>query len=104
MIDSAIDFMSKNTDHVINLEDIARTINLSPFHFSSVFKKKTGFTPIEYFNHLKVQKACQYLLFSDLRVKEIAFQSGIDDPYYFSRLFRKVMGTSPNEYREKRIQ
>ena len=94
--------MSKNTDQVINSVDIARTINLSPFHFYSVFKKKTGFTPIEYFNHLKVQKACQYLLFSDLRIKEIAYQLGIDDPYYFSRLFRKVMGTSPNVNTVKR--
>jgi len=101
LIDKAIDFMSKKTEQVITLEDIAKTVNLSTAHFSSIFKKKTGFSPIEYFNHLKVQKACQYLLFSDLRVKEVAYKLGINDPYYFSRLFSKVMGTSPNEYRSR---
>lgn len=101
VIDTAIDFMSKKIDQVINLEEIAQTINLSPSHFSSMFKKKTGFSPIEYFNHLKAQKACQYLLFSDLRVKEIAYRLGFDDPYYFSRLFTKIMGVSPVKYKER---
>jgi hypothetical protein len=40
MIDSAIDFMSKNTDQVIDPVDIARTINLSPFHFLPFLKRK----------------------------------------------------------------
>ena len=101
LIDRAIDFMSKKTEQIVTLEEIAKKINLSPSHFSSVFKKKTGFSPIEYFNHLKVQKACQHLLFSDLRIKEIAYKLGINDPYYFSRLFTKVMGISPNEYRNR---
>lgn len=100
----AIDFLSKNINKTVTLEEIAASVNLSPSHFSTVFKKKTGFTPIEYFNHLKVQKACQYLLFTTLRIKEIALELGIEDQFYFSRMFTKVMGTSPNEYREKRIQ
>jgi AraC-like DNA-binding protein/quercetin dioxygenase-like cupin family protein len=102
-IDVAIDFLSKHLDKTLTLEDMAREVNLSPSHFSFIFKKKTGFSPIEYFNHLKVQKACQYLLFTNLRIKEIAQEVGIEDPYYFSRLFTKVMGTAPNEYREKKV-
>ena len=98
----AIDFLNKHLDKMLTVEDMARSANLSPSHFTYVFKKKTGFTPIEYFNHLKVQKACQYLLFTNLRVKEIAYELGIEDQSYFSRLFTKVMGISPNEYREKR--
>ena len=82
---------------------MAKWVNLSGSHFSFIFKKKTGFSPIEYFNHLKVQKACQYLLFTDLRVKEIADKLGIEDPYYFSRMFTKLMGMSPGTYRTKRI-
>lgn len=101
--DVAIDFLRKNLDKTLKLEDMAASVNLSSSHFSYAFKKKTGFAPVEYFNHLKVQKACQYLLFTSLRIKEIAFEVGIEDQFYFSRMFTKVMGISPNEYREKRI-
>jgi AraC-like DNA-binding protein/mannose-6-phosphate isomerase-like protein (cupin superfamily) len=102
VIDQSIDYMGKKIDQMITLEEIAGSINLSPSHFSCIFKKKTGLSPIEYFNQLKIQKSCQYLLFTNLRVKEIAFKLGIEDPYYFSRLFTKFMGVSPNEYREEK--
>lgn len=100
--DIVIDFLSNNINKVLTLGEIAGVVNLSPSHFSFLFKKKTGFSPIEYFNHLKVQKACQYLLFTNLRIKEISQELGIEDQYYFSRLFTKIMGIAPNDYREKR--
>jgi AraC-like DNA-binding protein/quercetin dioxygenase-like cupin family protein len=101
--DIAIDYLSGNIDKILTLEEIASEVNLSSSHFSYLFKKKTGFSPIEYFNHLKVQKACQYLLFTNLRIKEISQELGIEDQYYFSRLFTKIMGIAPNDYREKRL-
>jgi AraC-like DNA-binding protein len=101
-VDLSIDFMQKNLKLTLSLEDIARSVNLSASHYSAIFKKKTGFAPVEYFNHLKIQKACQYLQFTDLRVKEIAAELGIEDPYYFSRMFSKLMSVSPNDYRAKR--
>lgn len=100
-IDTAIDFLNNHIHQVLSLEAVAREINLSASHFSFLFKKKTGFSPIEYFNHLKVQKACQYLLFTNLRIKEISQELGIEDQYYFSRMFTKVMGMPPNDYRIK---
>ncbi|MGB3007154.1 MAG: AraC family transcriptional regulator [Chitinophagaceae bacterium] len=101
--DIVIDFLSSHINKVLTLGEIAGEVNLSPSYFSYLFKTKTGFSPIEYFNHLKVQKACQYLLFTNLRIKEISLELGIEDQYYFSRMFTKVMGIAPNEYREKRI-
>lgn len=101
-INTSILFMKKNIDQMLTLEKMSTSVNLSASHFSFLFRKKTGFSPIEYFNHLKVQKACQYLLFTDLRIKEIADKLGIEDPYYFSRMFSKIMGVSPDNYRTKR--
>ena len=103
VLEKAIDFLSSNIGEMLTLNKMASAVNLSPSHFSFLFKRKMGFPPIEYFNHLKVQKACQYLLFTDLRVREIALELGIEDPYYFARMFTKVMGLSPKNYREKKI-
>jgi AraC-like DNA-binding protein len=102
VIATTIELMQKKMHTVLTLKEFARFANLSVSHFSAIFHEKTGYSPIEYFNHLKIQKACQYLLFTSLRIKEIAQELGIEDAYYFSRMFSKVMGVSPNHYREKK--
>ena len=91
--------MQNNLSKVITIHDIANAVNLSTSHIGALFKKKTGFSLIEYFNQLKTQKACQYLLFTDLRINEIALELGIEDPYYFTRMFTKIIGSSPAKYR-----
>ncbi len=91
--------MQQHVDRMLTLAEIAAAANLSVSHCAAVFRKKTGHSIIEYFNQLKVQKACQYLQFTDLRVKEIADRLGIEDPFYFSRLFTRIAGMSPAKYR-----
>jgi AraC-like DNA-binding protein len=102
-VESSISFMQQHLAQLLSLEEIAQSVNFSASHYSAIFRKKTGFAPIEYFNHLKIQRACQYLHFTELRVKEIADKLGFEDPYYFSRLFTKLMGMSPNQYRVKKV-
>ena len=100
--DKAILFMQKHLSEAITLENIAGSVNLSVSFFMRKFKEDTGYTPIAYFNYLRVQKACQLLHFGDLRINEVASQIGIDDPFYFSRLFKQQMGVSPVTYRRSR--
>lgn len=97
----AIDFMGDNLGALLTLKDIAAHVNLSVSHFAGMFQKRTGFAPIEYFNHMKIQKACQFLQFTEESIKEISSRLGIEDSYYFSRLFKKLMGRSPLHYRQR---
>jgi AraC-like DNA-binding protein len=99
-ISKAISYMQQSLNQSISVEEIARHVNYSVSYFHSVFKEKTGFSPIHYFNHLKIQRACQYLSFTDLNINEISYKLGFDDPFYFSRLFKKMMNLSPSEYRQ----
>ena len=101
-IELSIEFMQKNIEHTLTLKELAIEANVSPSHYAFLFKKKTGYPPLEYFNQIKVQKACQYLQFTSWQIKEIAYKLGINDPYYFSRFFRNVMGMSPLDYRNKK--
>ncbi len=101
-IDLSIEFMQQHIEQVLTLQELASEAHISPSHYAALFKKKTGYPPLEYFNHIKIQKACQYLQFTNLQVKEIAYKLGINDPYYFSRFFSKIMSMSPLEYRNKK--
>jgi AraC-like DNA-binding protein len=56
---------------------------------------------MEYYTQLKIQRACSYLQFSDLKLKEIAFRLGFYDPFHFSKAFKQEMGIAPKEYRKK---
>ena len=99
-IDAVIEYMQEHIQQTISLQELAELIHVSTSHFSALFKKKTGYSPLEYFTHLKLQKACQFLEFSDMHVKQLSYYLGFNDPFYFSRLFSKYMGVSPLEYRK----
>lgn len=99
IVDTAINYMKKNIDRSISVDELAEHLNYSSSYLYSLFKEETGYSPIHYFNHLKIQKACQYLNFTNLSIKEISFELGFNDPFYFSRLFKKLMELSPTEYR-----
>jgi len=99
VVDTSILYLKQHIGESLTLKQIADHVHLSVSHFSGLFHKKTGFSPIEYFNHLKMQKACQLLHFTELRIYEVAAATGIEDPYYFSRIFKENMGVSPKEYR-----
>ncbi|MBQ8606821.1 MAG: helix-turn-helix transcriptional regulator, partial [Bacteroidaceae bacterium] len=68
-------------------------------YFSALFSEVMGLGPLAYFNQLKMQRACELLSFTDLKINQLCYKVGIADPYYFSRLFRQTMGVSPKEYR-----
>ncbi|MBB5635168.1 AraC-like DNA-binding protein [Pedobacter cryoconitis] len=99
IINSTIMDMKNNIDKKLVVEDMANLHKLSCSHFSSLFRKATGMPPIDYFIHLKMQKACQLLYTNKAKIKEVAMDLGYEDPYYFSRLFKKYMGLSPEQYK-----
>ena len=101
-VKQSIDFMNENLHRTLKLSDFTDFLNMSTSHYSAIFKKKTGYSPIDYFNHLKIQQACRYLQFTELRIGEISLKLGFEDQYYFSRLFSNIMDCPPVQYRKKR--
>ncbi|MGY4384504.1 AraC family transcriptional regulator of arabinose operon [Pedobacter sp. UYP24] len=97
----SITFMKSNLGKKLEIDDFAKQQCISVSHYSRLFKEKTGSSPINYFNQLKIQKACQHLYFTDKSIKEICVELGFDDQYYFSRLFSKIIGSSPSVYKKR---
>lgn len=102
MIHETVLFMKSNLNCLLTLQEMAQQNNLSASHFSSLFRKSTGMSPLDYFIHLKLQKACLLLYSTNMKVKNVAVEIGYEDPYYFSRLFKKYMNVSPDQYRTLR--
>jgi AraC-like DNA-binding protein/mannose-6-phosphate isomerase-like protein (cupin superfamily) len=94
-----IQWMGSHVEQRVALSNFAKLAGLSVPHFSALFRRKTGFAPIDYFLRLKVQRACQLLDTTSMRIEEVANAIGCADAYYFSRFFKKIVGLSPREYR-----
>lgn len=99
-IENVISFMLKNINQDITLQKFADNVCLSKYHFTRKFKERTGYSPIEYFNRLKIQRACDLLDTSSFGIKEISDMLGFNTPYYFSEVFRRIIGCSPKKYRQ----
>ncbi|SDD82510.1 transcriptional regulator, AraC family [Pricia antarctica] len=99
LVDAIIGYLTDNLDKSFTSQDIADAFNYSTSYLFSLFKKRTGYAIIHFFNLKKTQKACEYLKYTDMSVKEISFSMGFQDPLYFSRLFKKNMGMSPRAYK-----
>lgn len=95
-----IEFMMDKITSSVSLDDLMKLTHLSKSYLISQFREQTGFSPIDYFIHLKIQKACNLLDTTRLTIKEIANQLDYKDPYYFTRIFSKTMGYSPRQYRK----
>ena len=99
VVQRATHFMRQHVDARVKLDDVARHTGVSVSHLSAMFRSRMGYSPMDYFARLRIQRACMLLDTTASRVKEIAVAAGFSDPYYFSRSFRKVMGMSPRAYR-----
>ena len=101
-VEQTIRYMLDHLAESCSLEDLARQAHLSVSHFSHQFRDRTGYAPIDYCIRLKIQKACELLETTNLKIEDISDQLGYRDPFYFSRLFKKITGVPPSAYRERR--
>lgn len=82
----------------ISLDEISFKLNFSKSYIKSQFKKKTGYSIIQYYINMKIEKAKKLLSRQKYTVSEIADMLGFSSVYYFSRQFKLHTDMSPSEY------
>ena len=86
---------------LLSMEELANQHNVSYVWFRKAFKEIIGVSPGQYLLKIKIEKACQMLVDSELSVSDIAHQCGFDSFYHFSTLFKKKIKMCPSKYREQ---
>lgn len=83
----------------LSLPELASSAGLSVPHFSMLFKRQTGYPPVDFIIRQRIRIACILLDTTHKGIAQIAAATGFNDPYYFSRCFKRVMGVAPLTYR-----
>lgn len=94
-----IDLMHEHLADEFSLAALAEAAQLSEYHFSRLFKRATGVSPSQYFIRLRMARARQLLLDTDLSVIDIGMEVGYSSPSHFSQVFRREIGVTPSAYR-----
>ena len=97
-MDAILTYIEGNLDGNITVEDLAQIANFHPNYFISVFKEFTGYSPIQYINRRRIEKAKEMLVISETTVSTISESLGLELSY-FSRMFKDLTGLSPTAYR-----
>ena len=84
----------------LSLPELGKIFHYSPSHLNMLFRKQYHMPILKYILYKRIDLAEKMLQTTSLEVKQVAYQTGFNDPLYFSRMFRKIKGRSPSEYRK----
>jgi len=94
-----LDLMQARLSEDITLDELAAEAQLSPFHFSRMFKQSFGVPPRVHLTRLRVEKACELLEHTDFPVTEVALEVGYSSNQVLARIFLKHRQVTPSGYR-----
>lgn len=94
-----VEFIEAHLEDDLSVEDLARVLGLSRFHFSRIFKTTTSRSPYQFLLERRIRRSTDLLRFSSLSIPEIAQKCGFRSVPQFEEAFRRGMGMRPIRYR-----
>jgi len=94
-----VEYVNKNLDKEISLDSAARYICMNSSYFSRFFKNKTGENFVDFLSRVRIERAKQLILDTNLTIDEISQKVGYVNKSYFSRVFKKMTGMAPGQFR-----
>ena len=95
-----IAYIAERFSDKLRIETLADKIMVSADYFTKMFKDSIGKTPVDYINGIRVNKAMQLLIDTNLSMTEISESVGFCNANYFHKIFKQYMGISPLAYRK----
>ncbi|RIJ50853.1 helix-turn-helix domain-containing protein [Maribellus luteus] len=98
-LDEAIRLVEANLDNTnFNVEMLCKELNLSQPQVYRKIKALTKLNITEFIRNIRLKKAAQLLRTGTLKVNEVAYETGFNDPNYFTKIFTKIYGMTPTDY------
>ena len=94
----ALDTMHGRLGEKVTLQDIADTACMSRFHFARLFRRSTGYSPMEYLLHMRLEQAKVLLRQHAMPIGDIAAAMGFADQSHLTRHFRRAVGMTPLQF------
>lgn len=91
-------YLNSNYQNKITSIDIEECFQVNYDYLNRVFQKMTGYTIVNYLNTLRINHAKNLFDTTPIKISEVGYLVGIEDPYYFSKLFKKITGLTPSKY------
>ncbi len=85
-----------------SLDELAEKYHISKYYLSRLFKKITGYSPMQYLMMCRLAVAKELLEGTDKSISEVVWRAGFSDGSNFSRYFKAQTGMTPEEYRRSR--
>ena len=93
------DYVREQLDENISVKALATLVELSPFHFSRVFKEATGLSPLQFVTRERINRAQQLIRETPRSIIDIGLEVGYTSPSSFAKVFRQVVGVTPTDFR-----
>jgi len=101
LIMAAINYISRNIEKKITIDELCSICTMSRRMFTDNFKAITGMTVAQFIHSLRLNKARTLLMLSDKSISEIAIECGLYDKSHLIHAFTEHTGVSPTKYREQ---
>lgn len=98
LVNRIICFMKENIDKNLSIDDFCEEFGLSRTRIKDLFREKLNTGIIQYFRHLKIEKATELIREENYNFSEIADKLGFSSVHYFSNVFKKITDMTPSEY------
>ena len=96
-----MDYIQENySDNALSLKQISLKFGFHETYISRLFKTEYGENLSGIIEKLRVEKACELIKNTDIKIGDIAEKVGYTSDLSFRRAFKKVTGMNPGEYRE----
>ncbi|MBD1378977.1 helix-turn-helix domain-containing protein [Metabacillus arenae] len=103
-IDEVISYIHQHINEPLPLSRLAGHVAYSPYHFTRIFKERMGLSPIYYVSSLRLQKAKDLLVRTNLSVRDIGLEIGQQSLGTFTTRFTERVGVTPSEFRNSTLQ